>query len=870
MRSLARLMLRTVPGAEPTAFWGVDAAQVVVSQCIDVIDAPAGHVLRRSPATAVRLLSALRVRGVDAGAWTGAGGDPLVAELLMAYTDLFERHGALDPTGVLLRAAEVAPAFVQIRKPTLLLKLDDIHPMPAERVLLERLEDLVPAVETVGRVDDAHAECAPMRRLVARDRDDEAARVLGDILASGTPFDEIQIAMAQPVMYESRLAAAARSHGIPAVVDHGVRLFDTPPGRHVRALLLWLADDLRPDRALACARLGLFNQDKVSVGRRRDVERLLDQWPVDVRALLSPTYRSLVMKAASRQRGAVDSLVHFASTFLQEMLDATGQLRSDVSLSHVMRWIRHVLAAAPERDGTWADLLNSALRGRAAQVLPASFTMSVSKAADVLLRSLEGVRMPGERLLGGSLPGESQVDVDASCGRLLIVPLEQAALSLRRKTWVVGMDDRARSGAAADDTAGLPRTSLDVLRRLGHETPHDQAAPVPIGHLLDRLSGRTAQTTICTARYDVREMRELFPHAACSGRVFAPGVPASMALAPVLAPGAEEGVLRAVAAREKRAGPFWTVQNGIIGQTGMPVENGVVRTASASSLERLSECPYRYFITDVLRVRADEQRTEWITAAERGSLMHDVFRDAFAHGLLASAGGMDTVSELVRERLREHARLSPPPGAYTLRATEVELVSMARTLRALTVEEAAQWTQIAAEWDFDDVDVGPWRLRGRIDRVDVSPRGTERILDYKTGSSSPYEPSKLKKLQHRLQWYVYALVRQHAAQAEVDVSGYLFMKDGEWAALQSVEHPLEYDGMVHLEHLADRVNAGWYPQAAGHPDSPCLFCDVHAVCGDVSMVGDMLKKKTAPDAAFADRLATWWYADKQLDRGVAS
>jgi len=193
-----------------------------------------------------------------------------------------------------------------------------------------------------------------------------------------------------------------------------------------------------------------------------------------------------------------------------------------------------------------------------------------------------------------------------------------------------------------------------------------------------------------------------------------------------------------------------------------------------------------------------------------------------------------------------------------------------RTLEALAAEEADAWTQVAAEWDVDDVVVGSWRLRGRIDRVDHSPRGTERILDYKTGSSGPYEPKKLTQLQHRLQWYVYALVRQQAAQAAVDVSGYLFMKDGEWAALQSVEHPLEYDGLPHLEHLADRVNAGWFPQAAGHADSPCQFCDVRPVCGDVSMVGDMLKKKTAPDAAFADRLATWWYADKQLNRGGAS
>ncbi len=868
VHSLARLILRTVPGAEPTVHWGVDTSQVVVSQCLESLRTPADHYLRRSPATAERLLSALRVRGVDASAWKRVGGEPLVAELLVAYTDMLRRHGAVDATGTLLLAAEYAPEFVRLRKPTLLLKLDDVQFRPGERQLLGSLKQLIPAVETIGHVPDKPPQRAVMRRITARDRDHEVTQVLGDILATGTPFDEVQIALAQPSAYTSRVAAAAQSHGIPVVMEHGVRFFDSPSGRHVRSLLKWLSEGLRPEHATACARLGMFNQDDASPERRRDVELLFDMWPVDVAELLTPSYTALLREAAGRRGGAVDSLAHFARMHLKELLDADGQLRADMTLYGIMHWVQDVLRHAPDRDAEWTPAIHSALRGRAAQVAPASITLPVARAADVLLRSLAGVGISGDRLLGDDLPGDNLLGDnlpgdDTSRGRILVVPLEQAALSLRRKTWVLGMDDRAPPGSLADDTAGLPRSCMDVLRALGYDSDTTRSAPVPLGRLLDRLSVRTEEMTLCLAAYDVREARELFPHAACAGREPSSATPEPVPLVPVLVSGAREGVLRAIAAWQERLGPSWTAQNGILGH----VEIGHVerrRSASASSLERLSACPYRYFITDLLRVRPEERRTEWLTAAERGSLMHDVFRDAHARGLPGRTGGLDALLAGVRGRLDTHARLSPPPGAYTRMATEQELISMVRTLRALAEQEAGLWMQTEAEWDFKDVEAGPWLLRGRVDRVDVNESGQERILDYKTGSSRRFDAKKLTSLQHYLQWYVYALARNQSVQADVVLSGYLFMKDGEWATQQGVAQPLQYDGMEHLEVLAGRVDAGWFPQAAGHRDSPCTFCDVRPICGDVDMLGTFLKQKESPNDAFAGQLASWWYAEKQL------
>ena len=856
LHSLARLILRTVPGAEPAVFWGGDAAQVVVSRCLELLGTPADHYLRRSPATAERLISVLRVRGIGSDAWRSAGGDPVVADLLEAYADMLRRCDALDATGMLLRAAERVEEFVRLRNPTLLVKLDDIRPLPGERLLLEQLEQHIRAVESIGASPPSVTNAASFRILKARDRDDEVTNVLGDVLASGRPFDEVQIALAQPAVYGRRLAVAARTYGIPVVMDHGGLFFDTPPGRHVQALLKWVSGGLRPEQAVACARAGLLNQDDRTPGRRCAVELLFDAWPVDMVGLLSPDYAGLLREAVKGASDAVDSLVSFARKYIEELLDDRGQLRPDMSLQQMIRWVRRVLADVPSRDTTWTDIMNTALRGRAAQVIPESITMPVTRAADVLLGSLQGVQMP--------------VD-DGPPGSILVLPLERAALSLRRATWVVGMDDNAAAGRSASDTDGLPRSAMDVLYRLGYDAVQEEVDRVPLADLLDRLSRRTSEITLCVPAYDVRQARELFPHAACAGLLPEDKTHASMMdrpdpvlLVPLLAQGLEEKMPRIVEAWNERSGTSWTAQNGILGHTSRPT------TASASSLERLSECPYRYFVRDILGVRPREKRTEWLTAAERGSLMHIVFKDAHVRGLLTRQDGHDAIAELVRERLEKHARLSPPPGSYTRMATETELISMVGTLRALAAQETETWTQVEAEWKFRDVNVGPWRLRGQIDRVDRNPQGEERILDYKTGSSSPYEEKKLTAMQHRLQWFVYALVRKQSEQATVASSGYLFVKEGEWGTLQVVNDPLTHDGARHLDVLADRVNAGWFPQAAGHSESPCMFCDVRPVCGDVKLLGRMLKNKTVSDDDFRRRLDTWWYAERHLFAGEST
>src|SRR5690606_28248807 len=82
------------------------------------------------------------------------------------------------------------------------------------------------------------------------------------------------------------------------------------------------------------------------------------------------------------------------------------------------------------------------------------------------------------------------------------------------------------------------------------------------------------------------------------------------------------------AADERRRTNF-NIYRGWIGEP-LPLEliPGLTRPTSASRLEALTACPYRFFLRDVLGVRPpddpEDDPSQWITRMESGSLVHEV------------------------------------------------------------------------------------------------------------------------------------------------------------------------------------------------------------------------------------------------------
>lgn len=175
------------------------------------------------------------------------------------------------------------------------------------------------------------------------------------------------------------------------------------------------------------------------------------------------------------------------------------------------------------------------------------------------------------------------------------------------------------------------------------------------------------------------------------------------------------------------------------------------RPWSASSLELWIACPARWFVERMLRPDSPEPDPEPLT---RGGLAHAALRDTL-EGLRERTGSarvttvrLGLARELLGEALARHEREFP----LSVRAERVP--SARRRLEAdlerYLTHAAAQDGPLEPRWlelgfGFDDeegslpaLDLGGGvMLRGRIDRIDVTPGGEAVVYDYKGARVTP-------------------------------------------------------------------------------------------------------------------------------------
>jgi ATP-dependent helicase/nuclease subunit B len=170
-------------------------------------------------------------------------------------------------------------------------------------------------------------------------------------------------------------------------------------------------------------------------------------------------------------------------------------------------------------------------------------------------------------------------------------------------------------------------------------------------------------------------------------------------------------------------------------------------------LERYADCPFLGFASVVLRAARDESVSDALGARERGILIHA----AVAEALTAIAGLDRPEDELLELALAAADRTLSLHGGSALRGSAL------RTTRG-DVRSLVRWSLQNREYAFQSaekgfgegevwgpLELGSFRLSGRIDRVDVSTDGkSARVIDYKSGQP----PSRSER--HALQGVLYA------------------------------------------------------------------------------------------------------------------
>jgi ATP-dependent helicase/DNAse subunit B len=209
---------------------------------------------------------------------------------------------------------------------------------------------------------------------------------------------------------------------------------------------------------------------------------------------------------------------------------------------------------------------------------------------------------------------------------------------------------------------------------------------------------------------------------------------------------------------------------------------------SPTALEAFNECPYRWFIDRALSPSRFGPKPE---AMARGSLIHDALAEIYGQhpGRVPRVDDLNDWIASVEPAVERHAAseeiglATASPEHRMLRIGAVEAIS--DYLRREAGRESPGFLPLELETGFglgDEgkpaLDMGEWKLNGRIDRIDVSGdagtgvgmRGV--VFDYKTGTTSVQSLADIEKT-GRLQLQLYMLALRKLWKAEPTAALYL-------------------------------------------------------------------------------------------------
>ena len=509
----------------------------------------------------------------------------------------------------------------------------------------------------------------------------------------------------------------------------------------------------------------------------------------------------------------------------------------------------------------------------------------------------DGVDLDGsaERLaqrLGELVSAHRSEASAARPGHLYVAPLERAGYTGRKRLYVLGMDEGAFPGGATEDAILLDdeRSALSGELLLQHTRPREH-----VWHLVRALGMAGGAVTLLTCCRDLVDGRETYPSALFQqaaeqlGRSLTDvptvsSVPESdRALGDVetmLGARRAEGFEAAVRVRFPwlvegqtaalaRAQPALTRFDGWLGRETPELDVAGGNTVlSASRLEMLTACPYRYFLRYVLGVEPPDEAaadpTRWLTPLEYGELLHDLFcdfmrtlkirgesPDGARHAALLK-GMLDRKIAQVQERIP-----APYEAAYRddcgrlARSAEIFLAEESRRKGADPVGFEVSFGS-GREGAFDHAEAVclnlsarvRFLLRGRIDRVDRRADGYE-IWDYKTGSARAYDETDVLRGGMHLQWalYAHALDRILEIRGQPDRvlrSGYFFVSDREYGR-RIADRPPERGALAGLlEPLFDLVSQGCFFHV--QRDDHCTFCDYNGLCAGEQRLASRMKE----------------------------
>ncbi len=165
-------------------------------------------------------------------------------------------------------------------------------------------------------------------------------------------------------------------------------------------------------------------------------------------------------------------------------------------------------------------------------------------------------------------------------------------------------------------------------------------------------------------------------------------------------------------------------------------------TISAAAQQHLIDCPYQFFAADCLRLKPVDEIREALEKSDYGERVHRCL-EAF-HGGAPDLPGPFTASLNHANRDAAIALLEEISRAVFAQDLEDNFIhrgwlsrwtAMIPDYLDWQIARSNQWQPVQVERSIERPLAGPWRLKGRLDRMDRNSDQRLAVIDYKTGAT---------------------------------------------------------------------------------------------------------------------------------------
>jgi ATP-dependent helicase/nuclease subunit B len=268
----------------------------------------------------------------------------------------------------------------------------------------------------------------------------------------------------------------------------------------------------------------------------------------------------------------------------------------------------------------------------------------------------------------------------------------------------------------------------------------------------------------------------------------------------------------------------------------LPVAAGALPASlSASAVETLRQCPYRFFSRVALHLSEPDELDDDAGKRDAGQWLHATL-ERFHLARPGPRPSSDDIDRFVVAGDAVLADLAHTEGlsAAAMLPFSAGLPALAeRYVRWLHEQESLGWSFTAAELRIEPLATGceGLMLHGRIDRIDTrAGEGTVRLIDYKTSSRKSLE-DKVRAPLEDTQLAVYAAL-QLARQPDTAVEACYLALDETDEAVAVMHHQVADSARVLTQQIAAeraRIEAGAALPALGE-GTVCETCEARGLC----------------------------------------